>query len=174
MLKLKPEEYKELYQKTQNGEIGINGVVGGGPWWGGSYVDVLNTTFLRNNTGQTPPVEFLRLGTGRCTDDTVSTSITLTIKGTSGSNYQNAINSSFEFSASGTRTWTRIERYCGPNEPNMVRIFYKHGIYNDYRAVVVRMYYTWQGQFHHLETKDDRTVQVPYPSYPTRDVPWRG
>jgi hypothetical protein len=139
MMKLTPEEIKELYRRTQNGEIGINGVVGGGVWWGGTYVDVLDTTILRNNTRQTPLMEFLRLGTGRCTEETESTTITLSIQGTRGSNYQNAIHSSFGFTASGTRTWTRTERYCGPNEPNMLRIFYQHGIYNEYEAVVVRL-----------------------------------
>lgn len=174
VLKLSPSEIKELHQKVQDGQIGINGIVGGGFWWGGTWLDVLNTNFERNNTGQTPMQEILRLGSGRCETDTVTTSITLSIKGTQGSNYQNAINTSFEFSAIGSRTWTRTESYCGPQEPNMLRIFYKHGVYNDYRAVVVRMYFDWDGRLTDLQTMENRIVQVPHPAYPTQDIPWQG
>lgn len=171
IMELSPEQVKELHQEAMtSGDVGINGVVGVGLWLGGTWVDVLDTQFDANDTGQTPLEEFLRLGAGRCTTDEVTTNVTLTIKGTVGSNYQSAINKSFEFSASGSRTWTKKEQYCGPNEANKTRIFYKHGVFNDYKATVIRMYSDWDGWPVKMETRDSRTVQVPHPSYPTRDI----
>ncbi|HYF90677.1 MAG TPA: hypothetical protein VD969_00385 [Symbiobacteriaceae bacterium] len=134
-----------------------------GFWYGGYYYEIVSNTLLENNVSRDQAEAFKMLGRGVCMDTTETTSLTGSISISGEAKFSDAIKASFGFSGSGTRTFTVTYKYCGPSEssPYPYRYFYKQLIYNKYQSSVLRLYYTWWGTFHHVESGLS-TVLVPY------------
>jgi hypothetical protein len=146
------------YEKP--GEVHPDGL---GWWWGGYYSESVTNTLLQNNFSRDPAVAFKMLGRGVCMDTTETTSLTGTINISGEAKWNDLIKTSFGFSGSGTKTFTQTYKYCGPSETTLYlyRYFYKQLIYNKYRSDSVRIYYSYNGLFNHIETGSSIEL-VPY------------